>query len=275
MAFSHLKQWIGKRASLVAGGLFIISLILYAVSYLIERGFTALSFGTIMAAVATALLLASVSVTIEQYIKAKLTDQEIDTIQTCREFGLQDVQERTLSRGQFAGLPDLLDECRKEVLILAYAADNFIEQKMEWIIESLGRGINVGLLILHPKSLEQAEQTEERKFSAQTQKTLENCKLLIKKNTPGIENFKVRGYKGHLYFTGIFIDRCIIESPKKSIRPGRICIQLKANFKTQHKGILLTFTPKSRYAKYYTESCRDIWTKSEDLIKISKSNKAT
>ena len=103
MGYNRIKRWIGERAGWVAGSLFVISLILYTFAYLIEKGFASLSLGTILAAIATAILLASVSVTIEQYIKTNLSEHELDMIQVCRDFGIQAIQERIVERGEFAG----------------------------------------------------------------------------------------------------------------------------------------------------------------------------
>ena len=275
MAYNRIKRWIGERAGWVAGSLFVISLILYTFAYLIEKGFASLSLGTILAAIATAILLASVSVTIEQYIKTNLSEHELDMMQVCRDFGIQAIQERIVERGEFAGLPDLLEECRAEVLIVAYAADNFIEKKREWIVQSLGRGIKVGLLILHPDNLEQPKETQGLNFAPQTQKTLNYCEKLRKSKTPGIENFIVKGYAGHLYFTGIFVDRYITEPPKKKVKYGRACVQLKANYKSQHKGILLTFSSKSRQLEFYIDSCRQLWKRSEILVNCSQKDGET
>jgi len=267
MALLRIKQWIGQRASFVAIGIFVLALILYAIAYIIERGFTGLSTGMVIAAVATALLLAAVSVTIEQYIKAKLSDQEVNTALKCREFGIQNLEERSLSRSIGLDLPtEILNACRSEVLVIAYSADNFIERNKSWVRKALDNGKSVGLLILHPEQLEQANQTEnQRDIFPQIEKTLGYCKKIIAERSDRANHLKVRGYRGHFYFTGIFID-CNILQPSQSAPAGLVRIQLKANFKTQHEGLVLTFNPKSRYAIYYAESCRKIWNQAEDLL---------
>jgi len=112
----------------------------------------------------TALLLAAVSATIEQYIKAKLSDQEVNTALKCRELGIQNLEERSLSRSIGLDPPtEILNACRSEVLVIAYSADNFIERNESWVREALDNGKSVGLLILHPEQLEQANQTENQR----------------------------------------------------------------------------------------------------------------
>lgn len=267
MALLRIKQWIGQRSSFVAGVVFVFALILYAIAYLVERGFTGLSTGTVIAAVATALLLAAVSVTIEQYLKARLSDQEVNIALKCREFGIQDLEERSLSRRVGLYPPaEILSTCRSEVLVIGHSADNFIERNKSWIPEALDNGKYVALLILHPEQLEQANQTEDRRdISAQIEKTLEYCKTFIEERSDRANHLKVRGYRGHFYFTGIFID-CNIVEPSTSAPAGLVRIQLKANFKSQHEGLVLEFNPKSKYAIYYAESCHKIWNQAEDLL---------
>ena len=268
MALLRIKQWIGQRSGLVAGGIFVLALILYAIAYLIERGFTGLSTGIIIGAVATALLLAAVSVTIEQYIKAKLSDQEVNIAIKCREFGIQNLEERSVSRGIALDPPaDILNTCRSEVLVIAYSADNFVERNKSWIIKALENGKYVGLLILHPKQLEQANQTEKgRDISPQTRKTLGYSKEFITGRPERANRLKVRGYSGHFYFTGILIDRNILRPPISASTKGPVRIQLKGNFKSQHEGLVLTFNSRSKYAIYYEESCREIWNLARDLL---------
>ncbi len=265
----RLKHWIGERPGVIAGAITILALILYAVAYIIERGFTGLTPGTLIASVATALLLASISVTIEQYIKAKLTDREINTIITIRDLGIEQIQERNVSRGLFSGLPTgILNACHHEVVVLAYAADNFIERNRPWIAESLDEGIRVGLILLHPDTLEQAEQTEGRNITAHIQKTLAYCNQLIFENPERAKQLYVKGYTEHIYFSGVFIDRTIICSDTKHTKLGLVSIQLKANFKSQHQGIVLTFSPESRYCDFYCKSCSEIWKRSCDLLVV-------
>ncbi len=263
----RMKQWLGERASLVAVGLFALALFLYALAYLLEKGFTALTPGTVIGAVATALLLAAVSVTIEQYIKTNLTDIDVTSVLRSRELGIQQIAERNIARGRFTGLlKGFLDECREEIVILAYAGDNFIERNRAWIKEALRHGTQVGLLILHPEQLEQADQTEGRDISSHIQKTLGYCRQLVAENPPGVEKFEVRGYTGHLYYTAIFVDRQIKNEVKGSEGTGRVCVQMKANYMSQHQGIVVTFNGKSPYSRYYTSSCRVLWQNSADLL---------
>jgi hypothetical protein len=163
MANTRLKPWLSERATALAFVLFLLSLFLYTVAFLIERGLQALSPATVLAAIATALLLASVSVTIEQYIKAKLTDPEVVSVLNARRLGIIHVQERNVTQDLFTGLPsDVLDGCHHELLILAYAADSFITRNRSWLTDALDSGRQVGILILHPDHLEQAKQTERR-----------------------------------------------------------------------------------------------------------------
>jgi hypothetical protein len=267
MALLRIKQWIGQRPSLVAGGIFVLALILYAIAYLIERGFTGLSTGAVIAAVATALLLAAVSVTIEQYIKAKLSDQEVSTALKCREFGIQNLEERSVSRGIGLSPPhELLNICRSEVLVIGYSADKFVEDYQSWIVEALDKGKYVGILILHPEQLEQANYTErQRDIKPQIKKTLGYCKKFVDESPEREKRLWVRGYRGHFYFTGIFVDRSIVTTTPSPSTNGPVRIQLKANFKSQHEGLLLTFNSQSRHATYYEESCREIWNRAEDL----------
>jgi len=255
----------------VAGGVFALALILYAVAYLIERGFTGLNKGTVIAAVATALLLAAVSVTIEQYIKAKLSDQEVNIALKCREFGIQNLEERSVSRGISLSPPhEVLKICRSEVLVIGYSADKFVEDCQPWIVEALDNGKYVGLLILHPEQLEQANQTEtQRNIKPQIDKTLGYCKKFVAGSPKRAKHLRVRGYHGHFYFTGIFVDRSIVATSSAS-KNGPVRIQLKANFKSQHEGLLVAFNSNSRHATYYEESCREIWNQAEDLLNIKE-----
>lgn len=267
MSLLRIKQWIGQRSCFIAVGIFVLAFILYAIAYIIERGFTGLSTGMVIAAVATSFLLAGVSVTIEQYIKANLSDQEVNTALKCREFGIQNLEERSYSRGVNLDLPtDILNTYRREVLVIAYSADSFIERNNSWVKKALDNGKSVGLLILHPEQLEQSNQTEDhRDIFPQIEKTLGYCKKIIAESPARANYLYVKGYRGHFYFTGIFIDRNILR-PSQSDPVGLVRIQLKANFKTQHEGLVLTFNPKSRYASYYAESCREIWNRAEDLL---------
>lgn len=274
MNLLKIKQWIIQNSNSIAGGIFVFALILLAIAYIIERGFTGLSTATIIAAVATALLLASVSVTIEQYIKANLSNQEVRIILKYREFGIYDLEERSTSRRVNIYPPaKILDACRSEVLIIAYSAENFVEANQSWIAKALDNNKYIGLLILHPEHLEQANQTEKgRNIKSQIGKTLEYCKALTKDSNRRAAHLKVKGYRGHFYFTGIFIDRNIWGLPINNPYQvnGLVRIQLKANFKSQHEGLVPTFNPQSNYASYYEESCREIWKRSEDLLKGKK-----
>lgn len=267
MALFNIKQWLGKRASLVTGGIFIIALVLYAIAYLIERGFTGLSFGTVIAAIATALLLASVSVTLEQYIKARLVDQEIATILTNRELGIQQISERDSLHGRFSGMPhEILSQCHSEIVILAYSAENFVERNQVWISESLDNNKYIGILLLDPAQLEHFNQIEGINLNDCINKTLGYCRKLISEKPKRSQYLKVKGFEGHFYFGGVFVDRYIVQPHNDTSRLGTVCIQLKANFKSQHEGIVLTFNSNSRYSNYYSDSCREIWERSKDLI---------
>jgi len=251
----------------VAGGIFVLSLILFALAYLLEKGFTGLSFGTVTAAIATSLLLAAVSVTLEQYIKARLTDHEINTALISRELGIKRIGERNALRGLFSGIPEeVLKQCYCEIVIIAYSAENFVERNREWIKQSLDNGKYIGLLVLDPDKLQQPEETERLDLNPYIQKTLGYCKQIISENPKRAEYLKVRGFTGHLYFGGVFIDRHIVQTNKANSSSGTVCIQLKANFKSHHEGIVLTFNPDSRYSSYYTDSCKEIWKTSKDLI---------
>lgn len=274
MNLLQIKQRIGQKFNLIVGVLFLLALILYAVAYIIEKGFTGLSIVTITAAVATALLLTAVSVTIEQYIKANLSDQEVKTMLKCREFGVQNLEERnTFRRINIYPPANILDTCHSEVLILAYSAENFIEANQQWIAKALDNNIYIGLLIIHPEHLEQAKQTEKgRNIKPQIDKTLGYCKALTKDSNKRAAHLKAKGYRGHFYFTGIFIDRNIWGLPINNPYQvnGLVRIQLKANYKSQHIGLLPTFNPQSYYATYYEESCREIWKRAEDLFESKK-----
>ena len=274
MNLLQIKQRIGQKFNLIVGVLFLLALILYAVAYIIEKGFTGLSIVTITAAVATALLLTAVSVTIEQYIKANLSDQEVKTMLKCREFGVQNLEERsTFRRINIYPPANILHTCHSEVLVVAYSAENLVEANQSWITSALNNNKYIGLLILHPEHLEQANQTEKgRDIKSQICKTLEYCKALTKDSNRRAAHLKVKGYRGHFYFTGIFIDRNIWGLPISNSHQvnGLVRIQLKANFKSQHEGLVQTFNPQSKYAIYYEESCREIWKRSEDLLKGKK-----
>ena len=109
------------------------------------------------------------------------------------------------------------------------------------------------------------EHREGRDIGPHIQKTLGYCRQLIAEDSRRAKYLKVRGYAGHLYFTGAFVDRNIMQSENKSHK-GIVGVQIKANFKSQHEGIVLTFRPGSRYSTYYTDSCCEIWNRSSDLL---------
>jgi hypothetical protein len=271
----RFKKWVGERAGALAVLLFCISLVLYGIAFLVEKGFTSLSPATFIAAIATALLLASVSVTLEQYIKTSLTDPEINSILVARKLGLHLIQERNVVQGMLTGMPSgMLDACNRELVIVAYSADNFVVRNRSWIIDSVKEGKHVGLLILHPDHLEQARQTERRDFRSQVDTPLGFCEQIVSECAGGPGSFRVRGYAGHFYYTGIFVDRHIFSGDSSSVHVGIVCIQLKANFRSQHEGIVLTLSPSSRYAEYYSISCRELWSESSDLLAPVAGNSA-
>ena len=82
-----------------------------------------------------------------------------------------------------------------------------MERNRPWIIDALKRGTHIGLLILDPEYLEQAFQTEDRDITPNLDKTTGYCKQLKEQYPKEMENFEVRGYAGHLYYTGIFSDQ--------------------------------------------------------------------
>lgn len=258
---------IEERAGLAAVAIIVLALILFALAYLVEQGFTGLDTGTVIASVATALLLGAMSVLIEQYTKNKLLNQEVDTILVNHQLGVRLVRERNIPRGVFTGMPsDILNGCRREFLTVAYSADNFIERNRAWVTSSLDSGKHIGLLVLHPDCLEQAEETEGRDISSHIQKTLAYCNQLIAEDPARAVYLRVRGYAGHFCFTGILVDRSIIEREKDFSQKGIASVQLKANFKSQHEGLVVTLRPGSPYSTYCTESCRQVWDRSCDLL---------
>jgi len=273
MALIRLKRWLGERSPFVAAGLFGLALLLYGVAYLIERGFTALSPATLLGAIATAFLLASVSVTIEQYIKTRLTDPDLKSVLAARLLGIEEIGERNMAQSKFTGMPtDTLENCQRELLILAYSADNFVERKRWWIEEALDDGKYIGILILHPNTPEQGVETENRKLDYQAKKTIDLCKQIIAKNPSWSSRLALRGYQGHLYFTGVLVDRNILRPTARSVHLGRVCVQLKANYMTQHEGIVLTLSPGSPYSAYYSVSCRELWERAASLLSDSPKN---
>ncbi|MDA8019301.1 MAG: hypothetical protein MPN21_17815 [Thermoanaerobaculia bacterium] len=262
-----VKKWIGERAGAIAALLFVTSLVLYGVAFLIEKGLSALSPATVTAAVATALLLASVSVTIERYIKTSLTDPEIEAVLRARQLGLERIQERNVTQGLFTGLPkNLLAKCTKELLVLAYSADNFVVRNSSWIVDAVKHGKHVGLLILHPDDLDQAKQTERRDLRSQIETTLGLCEKVVADCADSEGSFDVRGFAGHFYYTGIFVDRYIFSGSPDSVHVGPVCVQLKANYRSQHEGIVLTFRRDSRFADFYSASCRELWSEADELL---------
>jgi hypothetical protein len=267
IAMPRFKKWVGERAGALAILLFCIALVLYGIAFLIEKGLSSLSPATFIAAVATALLLASVSVTLEQYIKASLTDPEVNSVLMARKLGLQLIQERNVAQGLFTGMPPaILDACNRELVIVGYSADNFVVRNKAWIIDAVKEGKHIGLLILHPNNLDQAKQTEKRDLGSQIDTTLSLCGQLVSECAGAAGSFKVRGYPGHFYYTGIFVDRYIFSGNPSSVHVGLVCVQLKANFRSQHEGIVLTLSSNSRYAEYYSTSCRELWSESIDLL---------
>jgi len=265
MTRTHLKPWLAQRATAIAIILFLLSLCLYTAAFLVERGFQSLSPATILAAVATALLLSSVSVTIEKYVTSRLTDPDIVSILAIRQLGIAEIQERDVSSGLFTGMPPtLLTDCHHELLIVAYSADSFVNHQRKWLAQALDEGRVVGLLLLHPETLEQATQTELRDAGPHLQTTLGICKQLLAEKPDRKSNFKVKGHRGHFYFTGVLLDRFILEG--ESIHKGTVRIQLKANYKTQHEGLVITLTPDSKYAQFYSDSCKALWNAAEDLL---------
>lgn len=263
----RFKRWLGEKAGVLAVLLFCISLILYGLAFLIEKGFSSLSPATIIAAVATALLLASASVTVEQYIKTSLTDPEINSILMARRLGLQLIQERNVTQDMFTGMPPaILERCNRELVIVGYSADNFVVRNRSWIIDAVKEGKHIGLLILHPNHLEQAKQTEKRDLSAQIDNALGLCEQIRLECAGATGSFRVRGYPGHFYYTGVFVDRYIFSGDPSSVHLGLVCVQLKANFRSQHEGIVMTLSSGSRYADYYSASCRQLWSESTDLL---------
>jgi hypothetical protein len=274
MKLEYIKRLVGENTILVTIALVILALVLFAFAYLLEKGITGISFATILASIATALLLSAFSFFIEQMSKEKILRKEVDTIFVKHHLGIRLLQERNIPRGAFTGMPnDILDRCGYEFVIVAYSADNFVERNRTWIINALDSGKNIGLLLLHPDNVQQAEQTEGRDIQPHIQKTLGYCRQLITEKSERAQNLKVRGYAGHFYFTGIFIDCFILQSDKNMTQRGVVSIQLKANFKSQHEGIVMTLRPGSQYSNYYTDSCREIWAQSRDLICSNENNK--
>ncbi len=275
MALLRLKQWLGARTNLLAATILGLSLVLYTIAYLLDKGLAGLTPGTVLAAVATALLLAAVSVTLEQYIKTKLTDGDVVSVLNSRRLGILQIQERNVLQGQITGMPsDILDSCRRELFIVAYAADNFVERHRSWIIDALDSGIRIGILVLHPDHLEQAEETEGLNIYSHVEKALVYNREILLDSGSGRDNFEVRGHQGHFYFTGIFVDRAITEESKTRSREGMVCVQLKANFKSQHRGIVLTLAHDSPYSEYYSDSCRELWRRSTSLANATENKQS-
>ncbi len=152
-------------------------------------------------------------------------------------------------------------------MVVAYAADNFVERNQPWIQASIANGIHIGLLILHPYHLKQAKETEGRDISAHINKTLSYTEQLINGLDQPKGSLEVRGYHEHIYYSGIFVDRNILNKSTRKI--GKVSIQAKANFKSQHQGLNLTFLPNSKYSDYYSESCLKIWEAAK-ILKTSK-----
>jgi len=265
MTRAHLKPWLGERATAIALVLFLLSLFLYTAAFLVERGFQSLSPATIIAAIATALLLSSVSVTIEQYVKAGLTDPDITSVLAARKLGVLKIQERNASQGSFTGMPDdVLAECHHELIVVAYSADSFVNRNRAWLADALDSDKRVGLLLLHPDRLEQATQTERRDVRPHLDTTIGICEQILAEKPARRGNFIVKGYPGHVYYTGVFVDRCIMSG--HSVDRGTVRVQLKANYKTQHEGLVLTMSSNSRYAEFYSDSCKALWNNAVDLV---------
>lgn len=274
MLSARLKPWLSERATAIAVVLFLFSLLLYTVAFLVEKGVQFLTPATVIAAIATALLLASVSVTIEQYLKIKLTDPDIISVLAARKLGVVQVQERHVTQGSFTGLPpDVLEGCHHELLIVAYAADSFVTRNRSWLVEALDSGKRVGLLILHPDQLEQPRQTEGRDLRHHIQNTLAICEQILDERPARRDTFAIRGYPGHLYYTGLFVDRYILAG--SSVHKGLVGIQLKANYKTQHEGLVLTLAPSSKYAEYYSDSCKAVWDNGLNLLNSAPNTAAS
>lgn len=263
----RFKKWVSERAGALAILLFCIGFVLYGIAFLLEKGFSSLSPATVIAAVATALLLAAVSVTLEQYIKTSLTDPDVNSVLMVRKLGLQLIQERNVAQGLFTGMPaETLDACNRELVVVGYSADNFVVRNKSWIVDAVKEGKHIGLLILHPEHLDQAKQTEKRDLSSQIETTLGLCDQIVTECSGAPGSFKVRGYPGHFYYTGVFVDRYIFSGNPSSVHVGLVCIQLKANFRSQHEGIVLSLSRNSRYAEYYSLSCRELWSEAIDLL---------
>lgn len=262
-----IKKWLGEKAGFLAVALFVASLVLYGVAFLTEKGFNAFSPATVIAAVATALLLAATSVTLEQYVKSSLTDHEVGFVLMARSLGLSVVKERNVLQGKMTGLPDdIKDNCNRELVVVAYSADKFITGAQQWIMDYVDEGKHVGLLILHPENNEQATETEGRDISSQIETTLSIAHQIASRCRGKAGSFEVRGFRGHFYFTGVFVDRHIMVGDPSSVHVGLVCVQLKANYKSQHEGLVLTLAKGSRYAGYYSSSCRAVWLTSETLV---------
>lgn len=261
----RLKRRFGLQPIQVYSALFIIAIILYALAYIAKEGLKGLTLSTLLAAIATSVLIASVSLIVERLIKSILSEDEI--LSKTKSLGINNIGEREIFQipGLIA-LESLFEGTHNEFLISGYSANYFTEYSQKTIPEALDNKKFVGILILHYDHLEQADQTEGRDISPQIKQTLDWCKKIINERPERKEFLKVKGFKSHFYFTGVFIDCSIIKQLNKNSQAGIVRIQLKANFKTQHEGLVLDFNYGSPYASYYADSCRKIWNESVDLL---------
>lgn len=262
-----LRKWSKQRHVWISFLVLVAAFFLYGISYFFEKGFQTINPATLSAAVGTALLLASLSVLIDSWLKRQLSDRKLVLALKCEDCGIEDIEQRDVERNlKVTPPPEPFKLCREEIICLAPAGDYFVKHHLEKIGRMLDKGKYVGMLILHPDQPGQALETGDDHVPHAVEATIKLCRRLIKEKPERKEFLKVRGFRGHFYFSGILVDRFIVKPLSSSSKKQSVRIQLKANFMTQLKGIILTFNSPSLWADYYEQSCRRLWCASEELI---------
>jgi len=227
---------MNRRLVFAAVGMFLLSLALYATAWIVRSGWQLAAPG-FLEAIANGLLLAGLALLIERAVSTRLLEAHEALVRKVEELGISFAAYRNDQAGGALPDPALIAHAKREVVILGYSLDNYLQTHLTQLSGLLLRGVRLGLLTLDPEHLEQADETEGRSLKG----NIDGVKHVVEKlKSSGREMVQFYHYSGHMYFTGIFVDREILPTKGESPQRGRLGVVGFPRFRGQHDMLLVT-----------------------------------